>query len=353
MSQPPITLIGDGIENPWNAQTMIHAAGMFGGDCRFLDRAGLAAAWAESPGFGEDLGQIEAIDLGSHYTPVVPLDNMDGAASIHGFRMPKGAQPALVAGNERLGISPEVRARADAAVQIPMVSRRLNCLNVAAASAVALYSLTRGREQKPITRARPEQHRPELLLLGAGQHVELGSSIRSAGAFGWTRVLVEDRHHVWFGCDRATLSEGRAAARRQRNPIHLVPTTPDRRCQFEEVCVITTRRVGDPLHRANLARGPRQLIAIPDESAVQLEAENWDRLGATVRFVHLDLPIVDFQYHYRLIASIALAEAARQIGAAARPTPGRPRRRPVYDRSLAVLAEANGEVVWLEELGSY
>lgn len=348
-----ITLVGDGIENPWNARTMIHAAGMFGGDCRFLDRAGLAAAWGESPGFGEDLGLIEAIDLGAHYTPVIALDNMDGAAGIHGFRLPKGAQPALVAGNERLGISPEVRARADAAVEIPMVSRRLNCLNVAAASAVALYYLTRGREQKPLTRARPEQHRPELLLLGAAQHVELGSAIRSAGAFGWSRVLVEDRHRVWFGCDRATHSEGRAAARRQRNPIHLVPTTPERRCSFEEVCVVTTRRLGDPLHRANLARGPRQLLAIPDESAVQLEAENWDRLGATVRFVHLDLSTTDFQYHYRLIASIALAEAARQIGAAARPAPGRARRRPVYDRALAVLEEAGGEVICLDDLESY
>jgi hypothetical protein len=352
MSQPPITLIGDGIENPWNAQTMIHAAGMFGGDCCFVDRCGLAGVWSENHSIEAELGLIDEGDLAARYSPMVALDNMDGAAGIHDFRLPKGARPALIAGNERLGLSPAVRAQADAAVQIPMVSRRLNCLNVAAASAVALYYLTRGREHNLLTRARPEQHRPELLLLGAAQHVELGSAIRSGGAFGWGRILVEDRHRVWFGCDRATHSEGRAAARRQRNPIHLVPSCSEQRYPFEEVCVITTRRLGDPLHRANLARGARQLIAIPDESAVQLEAENWDRLGGTVRFVHLDLPTADFQYHFRLIASIALAEIARQVGVAARPTSGRPRRLR-YDRALALLREVCGEVVYLNELGHY
>ena len=48
-------------------------------------------------------------------------------------------------------------------------------------------------------RADPHRSRPELLLLGAGDHVELGSTIRSAAAFGWNRALVEDRAGVWFG----------------------------------------------------------------------------------------------------------------------------------------------------------
>ena len=42
MNRTPITLVGDGIENPGNALTMIHAAGMFGSECVFRDRHGLA-----------------------------------------------------------------------------------------------------------------------------------------------------------------------------------------------------------------------------------------------------------------------------------------------------------------------
>src|SRR5207248_2400349 len=121
----------------------------------------------------------------------------------YGFPLKPGPQPALVAGNERCGLARDMRSRVDGAVQIPMLSRRLNCLNVAAASAVALYYLTRGGGPALQTRAHPEQRRPELLMPGAAEHVELGSAIRSAGAFGWERVLVEDRAGIWFGCDRA------------------------------------------------------------------------------------------------------------------------------------------------------
>ena len=73
------------------------------------------------------------------------------------------------------------------------------------------------------SRPDPTSRRPELSLLGPGDHFELGSTIRSAAAFGWERALIEDRHDVWFNCDRAVRSEGRAAARRARNEILLLP----------------------------------------------------------------------------------------------------------------------------------
>jgi len=44
----------------------------------------------------------------------------------------------------------------------------------------------------------PRIRRPELLLLGAGDHFELGSTIRSAAAFGWERAFIEDRHSFLF-----------------------------------------------------------------------------------------------------------------------------------------------------------
>lgn len=354
MTRAPITLVGDGIENPGNARAMIHAAGMFGGDCRFRDRCGLPDTWSELPPPAEPLCLISPGELAAGCAPIVALENLEGAAPLYGFPLPPGPQPALVAGNERTGISRELQSIATAAVQIPMLSRRLNCLNVAAASAVALYYLSRGGVSPRQARGQPEQRRPELLLLGGAQPVELGSAIRSAGAFGWGRLLLEDRAGVWFGGDRVAQSESRAAARRQRNPIHLLPAASDRRYRFEEACVITLRPTDTPLHRANLARGSQQVIAIPDESTVDLDQEDWDRLARTVKFAHIDLPRREFTYHYRLIAAIALAEVARQVGQRGLTAPGRPRRPgPLYDRALRLLMEQRGEVVYLEDLEDY
>src|SRR5438046_1578203 len=66
---------------------------------------------------------------------------------------------------------------------------------------------------------------------------------------------------------------------------------------------------------------------IPDESRVETAAESWSRSGRQVEFAHLRLPTTDFLYHYRLVATIALAEISRQVGR--RPTfkvPTGPRR---------------------------
>ena len=62
---------------------------------------------------------------------------------------------------------------------------------------------------------------------------------------------------------------------------------------------------------------------------------------------------VEFRYHYRLIATIVLAEAARQVGA--RPSPKRrapPARWPRYERALAPLP-APAETLFLDELETY
>jgi len=67
----------------------------------------------------------------------------------------------------------------------------------------------------------------------------------------------------------------------------------------------------------------------------------------------LRLPATQFPYHYRLTATIALAEISRQVGRRAdfrRPAgPGMP----IYDHRLAHLAETAGELVRWEELAGY
>ena len=354
MTPRPLTLVGDGIENPWNARTMLQAAAMFNSPCLFRDRCELAQAWTEAVSAGPSLPVISREALVRDFSPIVAVDNVDGADSVYGFRLAGGTAPAVVVGNERRGLAEDLLTVAHHAVQIPMVSRKLNCLNVAAASAVALYYMSRGGGGKLQLRSQPNKRRPELLLMGAADHVEMGSSIRSGGAFGWVRIFVDDRRGVWFGRDRRIISEGRAAARQQRNPIRVIPMPPGRQYGFAQAYVVTLRSGGVPLHQADLARGPSQVIVVPDETAIDLDREDWTMVAREVKFVQLGVPGKEFAYHYRLIASIALAEAARQVGQQARPGRGWPKRHePFYDRSLKLLSADQGEIISLEELENY
>jgi hypothetical protein len=298
--------------------------------------------------------EIDLSGLTEGFTPRIAFENARGASEIYGYMMPRGNRPAVVVGNERRGIARTVLGAADDAVELPMASRKLNCLNVAAAAGVALYYLTRRGGGRMRIRSRPSKHRSELLIIAGRNHFELGSAIRSAGALGWGRILIEDRFNIWFGCDRVKRSEGRAAARRGKNPIRLIPTSKGRRHAFDEVCVVTKRTRGQPLQRHNLACGPRQLVVLADESDLSVESEPWRRLGKKVTYVHADVPVPSAPYHFRLPATIALAEAARQTGWPAR-KPARPPKRhePFFEHALKMADVKKGEVVHLEDLYGY
>lgn len=352
MTSHRVTLLGDAIERPGNAVALWHAARLFGAECGFRP----PMAWANSPEWAALDAPPQACspeDLAGRHTRRIAFDNLPGAHDVYGFRA--GSDFAVMVGNERRGLSSSCRAVATDAVQIPMASRRINCLNVAAAAAVALYHLCGSAGRAMQARSQPESRRPELLLMGAGDHVELGSAIRSAAAFGWPRAWIDDREHAWFGVARPLLAEGRAAARRSRNPIHLLPCGPAQRHDFADVVVVTAGAAAPgavPLQRADLARGGRQLVVVPDESRVAIDREDWGRLGQRVRFVGLDLPHPQFNRHYRFVASIVMAEVARQVGLR-KPGP-RPARPGPPDYGLALeRAPQAGEPVWLEDLAMY
>jgi hypothetical protein len=81
--------------------------------------------------------------------------------------------------------------------------------------------------------------------------------------------------------------------------------------------------------------------------------EDWSRCGGHIQFAHLQFPNSDFTYHYRLMATIALAEIARQVGR--RPTVKLPAAEPraIYDHAMEDLAQAAGEIVPFEDLLRY
>jgi hypothetical protein len=230
-------------------------------------------------------------------------------------------------------------------------------------------------------------------LLGVGDHVELGSTIRSAAAFGWSSVLVDDRAGVWFGSERAIRTEGRAAARQARNTIRVIPVGSEQRLAYDEVLIVRTHAGGLPceaaesrqcaamvgakrgssrsglgakelgagglpqglaINRTNMARGSRQLVVLADELVVDIAAEDWSRLGRAIRAVWLDMRSSAGSYQYRLPAGIALAEIARQVGRKGQGSAPDRRHAPRYRRALDVLpAMVAGVDVPFSELLAY
>jgi tRNA G18 (ribose-2'-O)-methylase SpoU len=345
-----VVLVGDGIENPANAIIMTHAAAMFGATCRFRDTKGLNQNIGDSTAAGPAFNPITSAEIQTRHSRIIAFDNLPGARDIYGFRA--GHNFAVLVGNERRGLSHGLASLATDRVHVPMISRRINCLNVAAASAVALYYLCAPPVGPTAVRKDPRSRRPELMLLGARDHFELGSTIRSAAGLGWERAFIEDPHSVWFECDRAIRAEGRAAARRARNEILLVPCPTGATYNYPQAIVVTCQKIGVPLHRANFVGGPNQLVVIPDESQMDVTTADWSRFGPDIKFAHLSLANTEFPYHYRLVATIALAEISRQVGRRAAKVPAGPRP-PIYDYNLGKIAGTAGELIALDDLMSF
>lgn len=276
-------LVGDRIENMGNADCLRAAAAMFDWHCEFI---------------GDSLSSDELARSG---VPIIALENTSGAEDLFKYRPPDGPF-AVVVGNERKGVSRELLRLADRVIQIPIQSVQLNCLNVAAAASVALYRLARNSRQIATRGGRSGGH-PVVVFAGVDDAIELGSAVRSAACFGWKEVCVADRHGVWFDTDRVTRSLGRGAARRARNPIRVVPIHGG---PFDEVCVIGTGD-GEPLRQADLARGPQQLVVLGDTHALDV-----GRLAPSVRRIRIEAE--PGAHPFRLVASIALGEIARQVG---------------------------------------
>jgi hypothetical protein len=340
-------LVGDGVENPANAKALLDAAALFGVACRFRDGGRLAGRWSAERG-GGPLPVVGTDELLA--ARLVAVDNSPGAASVYTAAMPPGRADVVV-GNERRGIRPDLLRVAASCVQIPMPGRGVNTLNVASAAAVALYYLLGAAGRRQVRAARPDAHRPAVLMLGPGDHVEAGSALRSAAAFGWTSVGIDDRDKVWFGTPRPVRTEARAAARSHRNPLRVLPMVPP--TGFGRVIVAGSRVDGPPLHHTQLVGGRRTLLVVPDEDAVG-PGEDWQRLGDAVEFARVAFPGNAVGYRYRLVASIVLAEVARQLGPRSRTgRPASPGPRPAYQSTLVLDPAHDVDLVTAEELRAY
>jgi len=310
-----LAVFADGVENPAN-----------------LDRIADAARL---------LGATRADTVSGH---LIAVENSRGARSVYG-RNPLNGAATIAVGNERRGVSAHVLDRADETLVIPTMSRTVTTLNVAAAAAVAGWYVIRGSASQAMA-ARPDHRRPALLIVG-DDHVEAGSTLRSAAAFGFRDVLLEDRGAGWFEGTAAVRREARAAARSHKNPLRIHRADLRSAARFEEIVLVSAFGTAPPLRRERLIRGQRQIVVIgaaPDE----LSTIASDRLRVTT----LDL-VPTPRPPLRLVASIVLAEIARQVGRR-RPTPGRPAPRPpTYETALDLASPSETRLVDASELLAY
>lgn len=294
-------LIGDHIETQGNADCLQATAAMFGWDF------GLLAAHADAMVRPDGARIASSAALEHSGLPIIAIENANGAENLFHYRPPDGPY-AVVVGNERKGISRQLIRRADHVVQIPSASRHINTINVAAAAGVALYYLSH-RGGLRATREHAGS-RPHIMLAGTSDAIELGSAVRTAAFLGWSQLFVPKCGSPWFAADRVTRSLGRGAARRGRNPIHVIPM-PEA-AAFDEVCIVTAHGDGTALPRVDLAAGTRQLVIIAGESTEDIEQQA-ARLGCRVQRARVDVER-GARCPFRSIASIALAEIARQVG---------------------------------------
>jgi tRNA G18 (ribose-2'-O)-methylase SpoU len=295
-----LSFLPDGVENPANLDRIADVAGLFGSSCST-----------------SVVGRLIAVE------------NAPGATAIYG-RRPLQSAATLAVGNERRGLSRDVLRRASETVVIPTASRTVTTLNVAAAAAVAAWYVLRGSGSQAHA-ARPEHRRPSLLLVG-DDHVEVGSSLRSAAAFGFRDVFLEDRGAGWFDGPGPVRREARAAARRHKNPLRIHRATLEVATRFDEILLLTASADATGLARERLARGRRQLVIVGAEphEVTSIASER-------MRIASLGLKPTP-RPPLRLISSIAMAEIARQVGRR-RPGPSEPAvRTPTYERALAFAA---------------
>lgn len=309
-----LRLVADRVENPANRERIAEAAALLG-------------------------GQLSE----SVHGRLIAVENTPTASSVYG-RRPARAAITLAVGNERRGLSRGLLAAAAETVVIPTLSRTVSTLNVAAAAAVAGWYVSRGSGRQAQAR-HPERRRPVVLIWGV-DHVEVGSSLRSAAAFGYREVFLEDRGAGWFEGEHHRRREARAAARRHKNPLRVRRAPTGLATRFDEVLVLSPSGPGVPIGGARLTRGRSQLIVIgaPPDTAESLAAEAASTL--TLGFQ----PPTAKEPALRLTASIALAEIARQVGQPAKKRAAIPPRGTRYERELVLAADSELLLIEHDEL---
>ena len=165
----------------------------------------------------------------------------------------------------------------------------MSSLNVAVSAAIALYILSKDLGRKKRGKSDLTQRDIDVLIHAPNDPHELGSLLRSAWTFGWRRVFVSDPHGVWFTRDQKVVLDSRAAARRYKNPLAVLPADHLDLGAYDFTLVCDGRREGMPLSRFRLPPCHRMLLIYGDrkyaEGSEHLFVDH-ARTGTEPRFRH-------------------------------------------------------------------
>jgi len=135
---------------------------------------------------------------------------------------------------------------------------------------------------------------------------ELGSLLRSVYAFGWRRVFLSDPYRVWFTDDAKTILQSRAAARRAKNLLTVVPAEELDLQSYDSVLTCHDDRPGPSLSRLQLPRCQRLLVVL---STREIQTE----IKLPPIHVSLDCVNKDVPPRFRHAGSILLCMISRLL----------------------------------------
>ncbi len=281
-----LTLLGLDIGGEWNVPLLRNAAEMSGASLVFAhandpstDPVGASTTVGESfcaqslaqtvgaeesvSGEAEDLLQAAGVPdingLLEQFDCVIACEAIRQSRTIYDYACPRG-HIGVIVGNELKGIPRRVLKKVDQVVSVPMLGRGMSSVNVAVAAAIVLYGLERDLARKRVRPSSSCHRNVDLLIMGPENPSELGSLLRSAWAFGWKRIFLDDPNRVWFSKDRSTVLAGRAAARREVNPVAILPCDQIEFSRYDAIVSCDGELHGTPLSRLSLPTGNRLLL---------------------------------------------------------------------------------------------
>jgi tRNA G18 (ribose-2'-O)-methylase SpoU len=253
----PFTLIGVDIEGAWNRPLLLNAAAISGCECTFAQSATpephlsvQSAADADTTRLQEELHRS---------SQVLVCELTRNSVGVYDLPAPR-QRTLIIVGNEERGVPRSVMKRADHVISVPMACRGLSSLNVAVAAAVILYSLTHDLARRRRVRSGLKVQSVDILIAAPSDPHELGSLLRSVYSFGWRRVFLSDPHSIWFSSDPAIILQGRAAARRAKNLLAVLPAAKLNLAHYDAVITCRQHQEGSPLSRLRLPECGRLLI---------------------------------------------------------------------------------------------
>jgi hypothetical protein len=236
----PFCLVPLDTQGEWNLPLLENAAHISGAECIFASSGNNSIA---------SINGVASLDeVLQSFRNIIACEIIRDSINIFTFPAPR-EHTAVLVGNEQTGIPRPVLKKADSIVSIPMVGTGMSSVNVAVSAATALYVLSKDLGRRKKVKGKLAQRDVDILINAPEDPHELGSLLRSAWAFGWRRVFLNDPSGVWFSKDKNTVIESRAAARSFKNPLVVLPIEKIDSKVYDQVVVCDESPEGRRLSR--------------------------------------------------------------------------------------------------------